>query len=47
MFARACAAAALKDVATYFTKEEGQVAVSERTTGNVLVLQKKRLFALM
>lgn len=29
---RACAAAALKDVAAYFTKEQGQVAVSEQTT---------------
>lgn len=36
MFVRACAAAALKDVATYFTKEEGQVAVSERTSENAL-----------
>lgn len=29
---RACAAAALKDVAAYFTKEQGQVAVSKQTT---------------
>lgn len=34
VFVRACAAAALRDVATYFTKEEGQVAVSERTSEN-------------
>lgn len=32
---RACAAAALKDVAAYFTKEHGQVAVSKRTTETV------------
>lgn len=37
MSARACAAAALRDVATYFTKEEGQVAVSERTSENCLI----------
>lgn len=28
LFLRACAAAALKDVAAYFTQEQGQVAVS-------------------
>lgn len=38
VFVRACAAAALRDVATYFTKEEGQVAVSERTSENVLYI---------
>lgn len=32
---RACAAAALKDVTAYFTQEQGQVAVSKRTTGTV------------
>lgn len=32
---RACAAAALKDVTAYFTKEKGQVAVSKRTTETV------------
>lgn len=32
---RACAAAALKDVTIYFTKEQGQVAVSKRTSENV------------
>ena len=32
---RACASAALKDVAAYFTKEQGQVAVSKRTTETV------------
>lgn len=32
---RACAAAALKDVAVYFTKEQGQVAVSKRTAETV------------
>lgn len=31
---RACASAALKDVAAYFTKEQGQVAVSKRTPGS-------------
>lgn len=38
VFVRACAAAALRDVTTYFTKEEGQVAVSERTTESVLYI---------
>ncbi|XP_031146476.2 6-phosphofructo-2-kinase/fructose-2,6-bisphosphatase-like [Sander lucioperca] len=32
---KACAAAALKDVAAYFSKEQGQVAVSKRTPETV------------
>lgn len=38
---RACAAAALKDVAAYFTKEQGQVAVSKRTTETVPLIALK------
>lgn len=45
---RACAAAALKDVSIYFTKEQGQVAVSKRTSENVplnyLTFKKNSVF---
>lgn len=37
---RACASAALRDVAAYFTKEHGQVAVSKRLTDTVLYPSK-------
>uniref|UniRef100_A0A7N5ZX83 6-phosphofructo-2-kinase domain-containing protein n=1 Tax=Anabas testudineus TaxID=64144 RepID=A0A7N5ZX83_ANATE len=38
---KACAAAALKDVTAYFTKEQGQVAVSKRTTETVPLITMK------
>jgi hypothetical protein len=38
---RACAAAALKDLAAYFTQEQGQVAVSRRTNRAVQLMQIK------
>lgn len=38
---RACAATALKDVTDYFTKEQGQVAVSKRTTETVPLITIK------
>lgn len=34
MFSRACAVAALKDVCDYFTRELGQVVVSDEEPGN-------------
>lgn len=43
---RACASAALKDVATYFTKEQGQVAVSKRTTEPVPLFTIKHTLSL-
>lgn len=47
---RACASAALKDVSAYFSKEQGQVAVSKRTTETVPLITIKpteSLFSLL